>query len=111
MQVRYQAALRPETENYSRGTASLDVPRTAPRMEQFIRASRAEEFGLVRMLPDDGSHDPAVMAAALRALPQQNLPSEVVVPGLLEGLRNVNRLVQPWLRAADSDGDKASQRA
>ena len=90
---------------------ALIVPRTAPRMEQFIRASRAEEFGLVRMLPDDGSHDPAVMAAALRALPQQNLPSEVVVPGLLEGLRNVNRLVQPWLRAADSDGDKASQRA
>lgn len=90
---------------------ALIVPRTAPRMEQFIRASRAEEFGLVRMLPDDGSHDPAVMAAALRALPQQNLPSEVVVPGLLEGLRNVNRLVQPWLRATDGDGDMASQRA
>ena len=51
------------------------------------------------------------MAAALRALPQQNLPSEVVVPGLLEGLRNVNRLVQPWLRASESDGDVASQRA
>lgn len=90
---------------------ALIVPRTAPRMEQFIRASRAEEFGLVRMLPDDGTHDPAVMAAALRALPQQNLPSEVVVPGLLEGLRNVNRLVQPWLRATDGDGDMASQRA
>ena len=90
---------------------ALIVPRTAPRMEQFIRASRAEEFGLVRMLPDDGTHDPAVMAAALRALPQQNLPSEVVVPGLLEGLRNVNRLVQPWLRASESDGDVASQRA
>jgi len=26
-------------------------------------------------------------------LPQQSLPSEVVVPGLLDGLRNVNRLV------------------
>jgi len=90
---------------------ALIVPRTAPRMEQFIRASRAQEFGLVRMLPDDGSHDPAVMAAALRALPQQNLPSEVVVPGLLEGLRNVNRLVQPWLRAPENGSDQASQRA
>jgi hypothetical protein len=37
------------------------------------------------------------MAAALRALLRQNLPSEVVVPGLLEGLQNVSRLVEPWL--------------
>jgi len=32
------------------------------------------------------------MAAALRALPRQQRPSEVVVPGLLEGLQNVSRL-------------------
>ena len=30
-------------------------------------------------------------------MPKQNLPSEVVVPGLLEGLFNVNRLMTPWL--------------
>ena len=36
---------------------ALIVPRTAPRMEQFIRAARAEELGLVRMLPEDGRHD------------------------------------------------------
>jgi hypothetical protein len=41
------------------------------------------------------------MAAALRALPRQNLPSEVVVPGLLEGLKNVSRLVQPWIEPAE----------
>lgn len=76
---------------------AIIVPRTAPRMEQYIRASRAEELGLVRMLPDDGTRDARVMAAALRALPQQKLPSEVVIPGLLEGLDNVNRLAQPWL--------------
>lgn len=80
---------------------ALIVPRTAPRLEQFIRASRAQELGLVRMLLDDGRYDPAVMARALRQLPQQNLPSEVVVPGLLEGLVNVNRLVEPWLRQAE----------
>jgi len=47
--------------------------------------------------------DPAVMATALRQLPQQPLPSDVVVPGLLDGLDNVNRLVgrlldhgRPW---------------
>ena len=76
---------------------ALIVPRTEPRLEQFIRASRAAEIGLVSMLSDDGSYDPAVMGAALRALPRQNLPSEVVVPGLLEGLKNVSRLVAPWI--------------
>jgi predicted glycosyltransferase len=76
---------------------ALIVPRTAPRMEQYIRASRAQELGLIRMLPDDGNHDPGRMAAALRNLPQQNLPSQVVVPGLLEGLPNVGRLLRPWL--------------
>ncbi len=82
---------------------ALIVPRTAPRLEQHIRASRAAELGLVSMLSDDGSHDPAVMAAALRALPRQNRPSEVVVPGLLEGLTNVSRLVAPWIAADESE--------
>ena len=76
---------------------ALIVPRTKPRLEQFIRASRAAEIGLVSMLSDDGTHDPAVMAAALRALPRQQRPSDVVVPGLLEGLKNVSRLVAPWI--------------
>jgi predicted glycosyltransferase len=76
---------------------ALIVPRTAPRLEQHIRASRAAKLGLVSMLEADGTSDPAVMAAALRALPRQNRPSEVVVPGLLEGLKNVSRLVAPWI--------------
>ena len=76
---------------------ALIVPRTKPRLEQFIRASRAAEIGLVSMLSDDGTHDPAVMAAALRALPRQQRPSDVVVPGLLEGLTNVSRRVAPWI--------------
>jgi predicted glycosyltransferase len=76
---------------------ALIVPRTKPRMEQYIRAARAEELGLVRMLPEDGQHDAKLMATALRHLPQQRRPSEVVVPGLLDGLDNVNRLVDSWL--------------
>jgi len=87
---------------------ALIVPRTAPRLEQYIRASRAAELGLVSMLTDDGSYDPAVMAAALRALPRQNRPSDVVVPGLLEGLQNVSRLVAPWIEAAEEEAHKAS---
>lgn len=85
---------------------AIIVPRKRPRMEQFIRASRAQELGLIRMLEDDGQYDPAVMANALRNLPRQPLPSQIVIPGLLEGLDNVDRLVQPWLRPrAESSGN------
>jgi predicted glycosyltransferase len=81
---------------------ALIVPRTEPRLEQFIRISRAAKLGLVSMLADDGRYDPAVMASALRLLPRQNLPSEIVVPGLLEGLDNVGRLVAPWIEQAST---------
>ena len=80
---------------------ALIVPRTEPRLEQYIRASRAAGLGLISMLKDDGTYDPAVMAAALRALPRQNRPSDVVVPGLLEGLTNVSRLVAPWMEPVE----------
>ena len=76
---------------------ALIIPRTRPRMEQFIRASRAQELGLARMLEDDGKRHVDVMGNALRELPYQNRPRDVIVPGLLEGLDNVNRLVAPWL--------------
>ena len=71
---------------------ALIVPRTVPRKEQLIRAGRAQELGLLSMLVDDGIRDPSAMATALRHLPQQTRPSDVVVPGLLDGLASVNRL-------------------
>jgi hypothetical protein len=40
------------------------------------------------------------MATALRQLPQQALPSQVVVPGLLDGLANINRLVDQTIDQA-----------
>jgi predicted glycosyltransferase len=76
---------------------ALIVPRTTPRMEQAIRAVRSAELSLVRMLPENGERDPRKLATALRDLPQQPLPSEVVIPGLLDGEENVNRLVDQWL--------------
>jgi predicted glycosyltransferase len=82
---------------------ALIVPRTEPRMEQYIRISRAAKLGLISMLADDGRYDPAVMAAALRRLPSQHRPSEIVVPGLLEGLDNVRRLVAPLIEEAAAD--------
>lgn len=71
---------------------ALIVPRRMPRREQLIRAQRADELGLVKCLEPDGLQDAQLMATALRHLPQQQRPSEVVVPGLLDGLDNVNRL-------------------
>ena len=76
---------------------AIIVPRTEPRLEQFIRARQAEEFGLVRMLVDNGQRDAAQMAAALRHMPEQRRPSDVVVPGLLDGMDNVHRLARRWL--------------
>ena len=76
---------------------ALIMPRTAPRLEQFIRAARAEELGLVAMLPEERGRDPQTMAAALRRLTNQPPPSNAVIPGLLDGMPNVNRLAKKWL--------------
>jgi predicted glycosyltransferase len=76
---------------------ALILPRTVPRLEQFIRAQRAAELGLVAMLSEDNARDPVKMAAALLQLTQQAPPSSVVIPGLLDGMRSVNRLTKKWL--------------
>lgn len=76
---------------------ALIVPRTTPRLEQYIRARRAAELGLVAMLTDDEGRDPRTMAAALLQLAQQSRPSSVVIPGLLDGMASVNRLAGKWL--------------
>ena len=63
------------------------VPRTVPRLEQYIRASRAQELGLVKMLDaklDDSSVD--AMIDAIRGLPSQKPPSAGRYTGLLDGL-------------------------
>jgi predicted glycosyltransferase len=74
-------------EILSRDKRALIVPRTRPRLEQHIRALEAERLGLARMLGEDnGARDPVRMAEALRALPDQPRPSEVTIPGLLDGL-------------------------
>lgn len=76
---------------------ALIIPRTEPRREQLIRAERAAALGLVAHLSEGEGRDPRVMAAALRQLTQQAPPSRVVIPGLLDGMASVNRLVGKWL--------------
>jgi predicted glycosyltransferase len=69
---------------------ALIVPRTRPRLEQHIRAVEAERLGLVSMLSDyTEARTPERMASALRNLSTQPRPSEVTVPGLLDGLDRV----------------------
>ena len=90
---------------------ALIVPRTIPRREQLIRASRAEELGLVTMLRGDNGRNADTMATALRHLPQQQRPSDSVVPGLLDGLENVNVLTRRALERQPSPALAARRRA
>ena len=83
---------------------ALIVPRMHPRLEQAIRAGRADELKLIDMLLDptqtgDGERDPAVMAAALHALPKRLPPSQAFVPSLLDGLPALCRALAPDLAA------------
>lgn len=66
------------------------VPRTVPRREQYIRGSRAEGLGLVRILDEERDGlTPQAMINAIRSLSAQPLPSKVVFPDLLDGLEYV----------------------
>jgi len=80
---------------------TLIIPRTVPRLEQYIRATRAAELGLISVLIDDGLRSAESMGIALRQLSQQKKPSETIIPGLLDGLKNLNRLAR--LRFIDRD--------
>lgn len=73
------------------------VPRTKPRLEQFIRADRAQKLGLVRMVAATQARNPKTMAAAIRELPQQTRPSAAMIPGMLDGLDSVNERLHQLL--------------
>ena len=75
------------------------VPRTTPRLEQWIRASRAEELGLVAMLDENrDGWTPEAMILAIRRLVKQSPPSSAFSDGLLDGLDYVTARVSAMLR-------------
>lgn len=76
---------------------ALLVPRSRPRREQTIRAERAQQLGLARMIPADNGWETRVMVQALKDLPSQSPPSEAFIPGILDGLEVVNRRVGQFL--------------
>ncbi|UCH16912.1 MAG: hypothetical protein JSW36_14605 [Burkholderiales bacterium] len=75
------------------------VPRIAPRREQQLRAARAAEMGLVRVLDIDNGNDPSVMAAALRGFVEQAPPSAHGGAAMLNGLDSIARLAATHLPA------------
>ncbi|WP_275784483.1 glycosyltransferase family protein [Pararhizobium gei] len=76
---------------------ALIVPRVMPREEQLIRASRAQELGLVDMLLPEEARDPRRFAAALKSLPDRPRPSQSAAGMTLEGLANISQIVGEWL--------------
>lgn len=85
---------------------AIIAPRDAPREEQLIRVSAAEKLGLVRMLyePRDGA-GPEVMAAAIRALATQPVPSRSALPGMLDGLDIITERARVTNRALFRAGE------
>ena len=80
---------------------ALLVPRSMPRMEQTLRARRAEELGLIDMLQGDGDRSSDVMARALQSLGHRRLPSSEGGLELLSGAAEVRNRVQALLTVRD----------
>jgi predicted glycosyltransferase len=76
---------------------AIIVPRLQPREEQFIRAKRAAELGIIEMVLPEQAADPEVFAAALAGLAQRPPPSLSGAPVALNGLENITNLVGDWL--------------
>ncbi len=74
------------------------VPRTRPRREQVLRAVRAAEYGLARVLDPEAPHDPALMTQALHELSAQPPPSRSGTQQMLDGLEVITSLVADGVR-------------
>ena len=87
---------------------ALIVPRSVPRLEQLIRATRAVELGLATMLNPDGDRDPMEMAAALKHLPDQEPPSAHKIDGLLDGHERIGELIRRRLEEPYIEGSRTA---
>ena len=90
---------------------ALIVPRTTPREEQLLRASRAAELGMVDMLLPEEAQDPIRMARVLKALPDRQPPSHGTSDLMLEGLTNIIQIVGDDLRARQVKQKTLEQKA
>ena len=72
---------------------TLMIPRVKPRKEQWIRANKAQDHGLVYMLEPEDSSDTNTMHQAIEKLCEQPKPSTATVNHLLTGLQRINERV------------------
>jgi len=89
---------------------AIIMPREEPRKEQFIRASRAEQLGLIRMLRFADARQPEQMLAALQRLPNQPRPGEQATGPLLGGLERISERTREILNARAHRGPVAASR-
>ncbi|MEH7828094.1 glycosyltransferase family protein [Gemmobacter denitrificans] len=90
---------------------ALIVPRTEPREEQLLRATRAAELGMIRMLLPEEATNPVTMAAALKALPRMARPSEGWADLRMEGLQTISSLVGEYLHGKSESESVALKQA
>jgi predicted glycosyltransferase len=80
------------------------VPRMLPRREQFIRATRAAELGLVDTLLPEDAENAEIMSARLLVLPDRQRPLEVGAASMLDGLQRIRERVMSFDAAAHELG-------
>lgn len=75
---------------------AIVIPRTAPRSEQLIRARRADELGLIKMLQPAENNNVAAaaemvkkLAALIETLPDQTRPADNLPAGMMAGMDRV----------------------
>ena len=73
---------------------ALIIPRMRPREEQFVRAVRAAELGLIDVLEPQNAEDPKRMATALENVVTRPLPSSVNAKEMMTGLDTIATLVE-----------------
>ncbi len=78
---------------------ALIVPRMRPREEQFVRAVRAAELGLIDLLEPQNAEDPARMAAAMKAVVSRPLPSSLNARAMMTGLDTIAGFVEDLIGA------------
>ena len=68
---------------------ALIIPRSKPRKEQLIRATKAESLGLVSMLNPENGRETKDMVEAMQQLVDQSLPSDAPDTLRLNGLEKI----------------------
>ena len=77
---------------------ALIVPRMRPREEQYVRAVRAVELGLIDMLEPQNAEDPLRMAAALKSVLARPLPSTRNAQSMMNGLDTIAGYVEDIIK-------------